>query len=108
MNMAYTVRVEEAPNAADAALVREGLYQYNLTYGGEDHYQEGGILLRDEAGSVVGGLLGCTYWGYLNIQELWIAENHRNRGQGKALLDAAEQEAIGHGCRYAYLDTHSF
>ena len=108
MNEAYTIRVEEGPEAEDVAVVREGLYQYNLPYAGDDGYQELAVFLRNETDSVLGGLLGCTYWGYLNIEVLWIQENQRNRGKGRELLDTAEEEAIRRGCRYAHLDTTSF
>ena len=108
MNTGYTIRVEENPDAKDVAIVREGLQEYNLPYAGHFDYKELVILLRDETDSVVGGLLGCTYWGYLFIQILWIKENHRSRGKGKALLGVAEQEAVRRGCRYSHLNTHSF
>ena len=108
MNRPYTIGIEENAEAKDVAIVREGLDQYNLPYAGDGDYQELVILLRDETNSVIGGLLGCTYWGYLNVQVLWVEEGHRNKGKGKELLNAAEQEAIRRGCQYATLDTHSF
>ena len=67
MNKAYTLNLEESPEAKDVALIQDGLYQYNLTNAGYDDYQKLTILLRDDTGSVIGGLLGCTYWGYLNV-----------------------------------------
>ena len=105
MTTAYTHKLEESPEGKDVALVEEGLYQNNLTNVGHENYQMLTVLLRDDSDSVIGGLLGCTYWGYLNVQTLWITEIHRNRGKGGALLEAGEQEAIRRGCRFAHLDT---
>lgn len=49
-----------------------------------------------------------TYWQWLCIVVLWVHESFRGAGYGKALLAAAEQEAVKRGCQYAYLDTFSF
>ncbi len=85
MSEAYTIEVEETPNDKDVTLVQEGLQLYNLHYADQGNCKGLVVFLSDEANSVVGGLLGCTYWGYL-----------------------AEQEAIKWGCKYAHLDTHDF
>ena len=106
--MEYTLRIEEQSNPEDVAIVRQGLYEYNLPYAGDDNYTELRIFLRDKNGAVLGGLLGTTYWGYLNIEVLWIKEDHRNQGYGQRLLSAAEEETIKRGCQYAHLDTHNF
>ncbi len=55
-----------------------------------------------------GGLLGGTYWGWLYVEILWVAEHVRGAEHGRALLAAAEQEAVRRGCRHAHLDTMSF
>ena len=87
MSEAYTIEIEETPDDKDVTLVQEGLQQYNLHYADQDNYKALAVFLRDEANSVVGGLLGCTYWGYLNIQVLWVMEDHRNAGWGQTLLN---------------------
>jgi GNAT superfamily N-acetyltransferase len=46
--------------------------------------------------------------GWLHISILWIEEPFRGKGHGAALMDAAEAEARGLGCRYAHLDSMSF
>lgn len=106
--MKHPLKIEEQPNPEDVATVRQGLYEYNLPYAGDSNYKELAIFLRDENEAVIGGLLGLTFWGYLDIHILWIKESHRNQGHGSALLNAAEKEAIKRGCRNAHLDTHTF
>ncbi len=108
MSEAYTIEVEEAPDKKDVTFVQQGLQQYNLHYADKDNYKGLALFLRDEANAVVRGLIGWTYWGYLNIQVLWVMEDHRNAGGGQALLNMAEQEAVRRGCKYAHLDTHDF
>jgi ribosomal protein S18 acetylase RimI-like enzyme len=66
------------------------------------------ILIRDGAGEIVGGLIGSTYWGWLEIEVLWIAESLRQRGYGRTLLRMAETEARQRGCEHVMLTTYSF
>ena len=106
--MKCTVTLEEQPKLEDVAIVRQGLYDYNLRYADGSNYEELRILLRDVNDAISGGLSGGTYWGYLNIETLWITEDHRNQGHGQTLLNAAEKEAIRRGCRFAHLDTQTF
>jgi ribosomal protein S18 acetylase RimI-like enzyme len=66
------------------------------------------LWLRDEHGSLVGGLAGWTWAGWLQIDLLWIDPRLRGRGHAARLLAAAEQEARARGCRRAVLDTFGF
>jgi GNAT superfamily N-acetyltransferase len=66
------------------------------------------IPLHDDAGSVVGGLWGCTNFNWLHVQMLVVPEARRGRGIGTALIESAEAEARARGCRGAHVDTFSF
>ena len=66
------------------------------------------IFIRDADGAIAGGLAADTYWGWLAVEDLWIAPALRRHGFGRALLLAAEAEAIGRGCLRALLTTYSF
>ncbi len=94
------------PDAAQA--VRAGLSAYNRSRVGGDGYRKLAIFLRDPDHTVVGGLLGDTYWGWLAINIVWVAESLRGQGYGRALLAMAEREALRQGCHHAHLDTMSF
>jgi GNAT superfamily N-acetyltransferase len=63
------------------------------------------LLVLAEGEDVVGGLHGSTAWGWLHVKLLWVAENLRRRGWGARLMEAAEREAVGRGCRHAYVET---
>lgn len=56
------------------------------------------LALKDQAGTVVGGLRGYTIMGTMFIEEFWVDEKHRNHGHGSALLEKAKEIALGNGC----------
>lgn len=66
------------------------------------------FYLESSSGEVVGGLVAGTYWSWLEIETLWLAEELRGRGYGQRLLQLAEAEAVGRSCRHAFLTTYSF
>lgn len=108
MDQAYVVTLETEPRHSDVQAVVTGLIAYNEAQVGPLGEQHLIYFLRAADQTVVGGLLGETYWGWLHIQILWISDSLRHQGHGTALLAAAEQEAIRRGCHHAYLDTLSF
>ncbi|MDF1657881.1 MAG: GNAT family N-acetyltransferase [Verrucomicrobiales bacterium] len=59
-------------------------------------------------GQIIGGLTGKTFWNYLDVSFLWVAEAYRNQGRATAILEAAENEAVARGCEHVLLDTYSF
>ncbi len=66
------------------------------------------VFARDSKGNIIGGIIGKTYWNYLEVSFLWVHEEYRTKGHGSALLSAAEQEALKRGCCHVLLDTFSF
>lgn len=57
---------------------------------------------------IIGGLTGYTFWGYLDVEFLWVDEYHRNRRIGSEIMSMAEKEAKNRGCKFATLDTFEF
>ncbi len=102
----FTVVTNPSPD--EVTSIRAGLYSYNRIKAGEDGFAPVTLVLRDENGVVVGGLLGATYWCWLVVEILWIAEAARHQGLGSQLLCQAERIAIERGCHSAHLDTMSF
>ena len=94
--------------AGDAAFIAESLIKYNLQQVGPSSYHTLTVAARDQAGQLVGGITGCTYWGWLIIECFWIHESWRGRGLGTRLLRVAEQEAITRGCHSSQLESFSF
>ena len=99
--------VYETPSAADVAIIRDGLRAYNAEYE-EQPVRPLTILLRTNARAVIGGLTGWTGLGWLHIDVLWVDETFRGRGLGRAVLAAAEREAMARGSLRAELETLTF
>jgi GNAT superfamily N-acetyltransferase len=104
----YTIMLEMTPAPAEVSRVRAGLNAYNRSEASDDSFTPLVLLVRDPNGVVIGGLLGGTYWGWLVVEVLWIAEAVRHQGLGSQLLERAEQTALERGCHAAHLDTMSF
>jgi len=66
------------------------------------------IFIRSGQNQILGGLVGDTYWDWLDIDDFWIDESLRGKGYGQKLLEMAETEAKSRGCSRAFLSTYSF
>jgi len=85
-----------------------GLRDFNHRYMPRSDPEPLRLFLRDESGAIQGGLLGSTRWHWLLVDVLWVADEHRGRGFGSALLERAENIARSRGCRAVILDTREF
>lgn len=97
----------ETDFAATREAVLNGLSAHNAAVAGPRNSLPLALSLRDEAGAIVGGLIGELKWEWLHIDLLWIDEGHRGAGHGEALVAMAEQAAREHGARGVYLSTMS-
>lgn len=102
------ISVEPDADPADVSTVQRGLREYNVAFIGEPGEEPVQIFLRDDAGMVVGGLLGHVKWRWLYVSKLWVDDSHRGEGGGVGLMKAAEEHALSRGCIGAYLDTFEY
>lgn len=58
--------------------------------------------------NIIGGLSASTFGSYLFIRLLWVSEEIRGRGIGRALVTRAEEEARKRGCTNVLLSTFDF
>ena len=65
------------------------------------------LIARDLQGSMTGGLVGSTSYGWLLVKMLWVVEALRGQGLGARLMAEAETIARSRGCHGAWLDTSS-
>lgn len=100
-----TITVVSPPDADADAIVTAGLRAHLSRTWGHPGHVDVSAYLRDDAGQVVGGLLGHLAWGWLYIERFWVNAQHRGRGHGAALLRAAEAFAVERGHYDAHLDT---
>ena len=102
--------VTSDPKAFEAEVerIRRGLLDFNASIVGEADFRPIQVFARDDAGDLVGGLVGATYWKWLHIEILWVLDQHRRHGYATRILQMAESEAVHRGCQDAFLDTFSF
>ncbi len=100
--------VEDTPDPADVQCIKDELNAYNLRVTGLRDYRPLAIFLREEVGTIIGGLTGFTLGSALKIEHLWVRDELRRQGHGARLLATAEREAGERGCDIAVLDTFSF
>jgi GNAT superfamily N-acetyltransferase len=67
-----------------------------------------GVYVRDDIGTMLGGLIGVRKGDWLNIDFLWVSDAVRGSGVGSQLIKTAEDEARRKGCKHALVDTVSF
>lgn len=95
----------------DIAVTREavlaGLSAHNASRVGPRNTELLALSVRDDAGTIVGGLIGELKWEWLYVELLWIDDAHRGAGHGEALLAMAEQTARDHGAKGVFLGTMS-
>lgn len=102
-------RLHSPADASDlAGLVRKGIREADPADVGARDWEPVTLALEDDDGGIIGGLYGATMWRRLMIDGLWVAAEHRGKGQGRRLLEAAEQMAIERGCTGSWLGTFDF
>ena len=105
---AVRVSVENLASREDIDAVSSGLREFNTEFLGPPVLQALHVFLRNSAGDVVGGLLGHSVYEWAYVAKLWVAAEFRGQGHGRALLAAAEREAIARGCKGIHLDTFEY
>ncbi len=97
----------DAPDAAETAVIADGLRAYNTEQAGYDDY-EAARRVRHRSGlrgKVVGGLYGSSYRGQLRVDRFFLPEGLRRDRLGSRLLAMAEAEGRRRGCSRVTLNT---
>jgi GNAT superfamily N-acetyltransferase len=89
----YRISIKIQPDSNKLDFIDKQLHAFNVGKIGDYKYTPLYLFLENSEHDVVGGLDGFMGLGWLNIATLWIIEELRGCGYGKALLLAAEQEA---------------
>ena len=108
MNPELHITLLEKPDDSAWEVVGGGISAFNLSHAGSDAPTPLCIVLRDETGATLGGLIGDTYYGWLSVSLMYLREDLRGQGYGEKLLLRAEEEARSRGARDVFLDTFSF
>jgi ribosomal protein S18 acetylase RimI-like enzyme len=101
-------KVEENPSDGDIHFLDDRINEYNFETTGIRDGRVVSFLLRGRDASIIAGLYGWTWGRCCEVRYLWVRQDCRKRGYGKALMVAAEHEAATRGCAQIVLDTHDF
>ncbi|MGJ0126761.1 GNAT family N-acetyltransferase [uncultured Pantoea sp.] len=103
-----TLTLTHEMNDDDREALLIGLGAYNQTFIQRDNWGPLSVACHDPQGTLRGGLIASRKGNWLCIDYLWVDETQRRHGTGSALINAAEQEAVRMGSRFALVDTFSF
>ena len=104
----FRLSVEEAPSRADRVFIDQALDDFNAERWPGHPIRHIAVILRDDTGGMAAGLDGAGYGGWFFVHNLWVSDPLRRRGVGRALMAAAEGQALKRGCHSVWLDTFSF
>ena len=103
------ITFSEDPSEEDLRAIQDGYGAFTESQIGEEGRREIAFFLRDDRGSVVGGVSGIySNYGWLWIGLLWVSQELRGQDYGKKLMRCIEDEAKSNGCTNAYLNSFSF
>ncbi|UPO90313.1 GNAT family N-acetyltransferase [Niallia sp. Man26] len=106
-----TLQITREVNKKDKQYIEEALYKYNLSHFPKDlggRYEEICLFLKDDKGTVRGGILSEVCWNWLEIHTFMIDEDMRKSGYGTKLLAEVEKIAVEKDCDFIKVDTLSF
>ena len=108
MEPTHSITLEAKANPNDINAIVNGLFEFNRGQTGGATFEYLLVTVRDAQGTVVGGLFGATYLGWLQVQAVWLPDSLRGHKYGTELMVLAENEALRRGCTRAFLETYSF
>lgn len=104
----YLIEVPTDLQPGDMNMIVNGLSEFNATKAGGEMPRYLLVTVRDKDQAIVGGLLGATYLGWLQVSAVWMSDALRGKGYGTRLMQRAEAEARERQCPRVFLETLSF
>jgi len=104
----FTVHSLDHPTDDDLDFVDLGLDGANATVQALQDVRPLVCIAVRPGGERMGGIVGRTWGGCAELQQLWVHDDHRHQGVASALVRAFESGARARGARIVYLDTFSF
>ena len=102
------LEVTEQPSQADFATTFHALEEATARVVGPSRPWPLAVLLRDDSGTVAGGLWSLTAYSWVMITILFVPDSLRGQGVGTALVSVAEEAARERGCIGAQVDAFDF
>jgi GNAT superfamily N-acetyltransferase len=108
MSAGPDIRLERERIPRAEAVVTRGLAEFNRENFGRADTQTLDILVRDEKGEIIGGLLGRSSLRMFFLDLFYLPASLRNGGLGSRIMTQAEEEARRRGCTTAFVYTVTF
>ena len=102
------LQIEASDSKDDEGYLRDRLDEHNAPFAGPRNTEEFNLVVRDEQGEIVAGLVASCIWDWLHINIVWVSDVLRGQGYGTALLREAEAEGVKRNRKFAMLHTFSF
>jgi GNAT superfamily N-acetyltransferase len=103
-----TMTLADTRDPQAEAVVTGGLAEYNREKIGRVDSRTLDVIVRDESGEIIGGLLGHTSLGLFFLDLFYLPAATRGGGIGSRLIAQAEEEARRRGCTAAFVITVTF
>ncbi len=106
------IEITTNPNDSDAKTISKGIIDFNHLKVPDLEPLEAEVkffvFAKNEENAVIGGVRATCFWNTMHIELLWLSEECRGKGIGKALIDSAENFAIKHNCEKVFVETTSW
>src|SRR5512142_1261990 len=102
------ITTKSTPSSEELQFLEDRLYEFNSAQTGQDDGQSFAFFIRNDQQEIIAGLSGWTWAKACEIRTLWVHPTWRGQGHGRALVNAAEQEARARGCQVILVSSYSF
>jgi GNAT superfamily N-acetyltransferase len=102
------VTLSSVRDARAEEVVTAGLAEYNREHIGRADSQTLDVLVRDDSGEIVGGIVGHTSLRLFFLDLFYLPKELRRGGLGSRLMTQAEEEARRRGCTATFVITVTF
>ncbi len=86
----------------------DGMLKHHALSGHERKTSTHNILLKDDKGKILGGIILSFLWNGMRIETIWVDKSIRGQQWGTKLMKAGEVEGVKRGCTFAYTDTFTW
>jgi GNAT superfamily N-acetyltransferase len=102
------VQIARDDSEAVAKAVEDGLSAFNNRIVGSTAPIPVQIAVRDDSGTIRGGIVARIWLDTLYVNLVWIDDALRGHGHGKAMMEMVEAEGRKHGATQVWLNTLSW
>ena len=103
--------INDSPTKEEMQIIKKGLEDYNMAQTNGEWNKpeiEINLVLKDNAGNIVGGINASTLCRVMWLELFWVDERYRGLGYGRDLLLEAERVGMKYGCVASGTWTFSF